>query len=141
MPGPAVSFTRARMGGQYKTGRTGRSGRTGPSRPSHLVSKYRLPHRLHLDRADFELGDLRVGIEPGVGKQVGRGLTEMKRYEDLMSGLALGQSGSDQHGTTARGHPNRISFFDAELEGVSGIDIHYRDRFPGIETGGAAGHG
>src|SRR5688572_7659601 len=118
MPGPADSFTRARMGGQYKTGRTGESGRPGKvSRPSRLLIRENcLSHGFYPHRADLEFGDLGVGIEPRVGEEVGGCFPEVEGDENLASGLALRQPGPDQHGAPAGGDPDGIAFIDAQCD-------------------------
>jgi ribosomal protein S14 len=58
-----------------------------PSFPS-LVHKHRR-HGLHPHRADLELGDLGVRIQPGIREQVGGRLTEVEGDEDLAAGLAV----------------------------------------------------
>src|SRR4030042_5244439 len=79
---------------------------------------------LNPDCTDFQLGDLRDGIEGRVRQDIDRTLHKMERDEENTPAYPESQSGFYTNLSPSRNDLHRLALLDSQFHRVKGIDLH-----------------
>ena len=93
------------------------------------------------DRAEFETGNLAVGVDFIEGEEVGRGLSEMERDEDRARVVSGTQSRGEFDIAPATAHDDPRALADPKTSGIVGVNAHEGLGFDLVENTGPPSHG